>query len=199
MEITLERVERLREKSGLSYEEARALLERCHGDLLDALIELERQGRLRPGGGGTYSTRPGVHPAAPPSGSSHRERSREEGKRAHTGDTFRKQVREGLRAAAELLRPSSGNQLEICRTAGSSPPCPFSSCFWRWCSPSGSTLPLLLIGLVAGCRYRLSGPHVDREVLNGALGAVSDTVEDWKEAFCRRPPKIDHRSGPVRT
>ena len=44
MEITLERVERLREKSGLSYEEARALLERCHGDLLDALIELERQG-----------------------------------------------------------------------------------------------------------------------------------------------------------
>lgn len=189
MEITLERVERLREKSGLSYEEARALLERCHGDLLDALIELERQGRLRPGGGGTYSTRPGVHPAAPPSGSSHRERSREEGKRAHTGDTFRKQVREGLRAAAELLRPSSGNQLEIWQDGRKLTAVPLLILLLAVVFALWITLPLLLIGLVAGCRYRLSGPHVDREVLNGALGAVSDTVEDWKEFFRRRPPK----------
>ena len=85
MEITLEQVERLREKSGLSYEEARDLLERCHGDLLDALIELERQGRLRPGGGGTYSTRPGAHPAASPTASSARGRPREARTGAHRG------------------------------------------------------------------------------------------------------------------
>ena len=61
MEITLELVERLREKADVSYEEARAVLEEADGDLLDALILLERRGRIPPGG---PATPPGPAPAA---------------------------------------------------------------------------------------------------------------------------------------
>ena len=57
MAVTLEQVEKLREKSGLSYEQARQLLEQTGGDLLEALIILERQGTLQ-GGSAYYSTRP---------------------------------------------------------------------------------------------------------------------------------------------
>ncbi len=187
MEITLEQVERLREKSGLSYEEARDLLERCHGDLLDALIELERQGRLRPGGGGTYSTRPGAHPAATPTASSDRGRTREERNGAHSGDAFWEQIREGLRTVGDVLRPSS--VLEIWQDGRQLTAVPLLILLLAVMFAFWITLPLLLIGLVAGCRYRLASPHVNLEVLNGALGAVSDTVEDWKESFRRRPPK----------
>jgi hypothetical protein len=43
-----EKVEYLRNKADVSYEEAVQLLERYDGDLTRALIELERSGRIRP-------------------------------------------------------------------------------------------------------------------------------------------------------
>ena len=43
MEITLEQVERLREKAAVSYGQAKAALEYSGGNLLDALIYLEER------------------------------------------------------------------------------------------------------------------------------------------------------------
>jgi len=50
----LEMVEKLRETTGLSYEEAKLVLERNHWDILDAMIELERSGKTS--GSASYST-----------------------------------------------------------------------------------------------------------------------------------------------
>ena len=44
MEITLEQVERLREKASVSYGQAKQALEYSGGNLLDALIYLEEKG-----------------------------------------------------------------------------------------------------------------------------------------------------------
>ena len=43
----MEKVEQLREKADISYEEARAVLEETNGDLLDALILLEQCGKVK--------------------------------------------------------------------------------------------------------------------------------------------------------
>ena len=42
---TFEKVEKLREKANVSYEEAKAALDEAGGDLLDAMILLEKQGK----------------------------------------------------------------------------------------------------------------------------------------------------------
>ena len=42
-----EKVEKLREKAGVSYEEAKTALEQCNYDLLDAMIYLEKQGKVQ--------------------------------------------------------------------------------------------------------------------------------------------------------
>lgn len=43
----LEKVERLRERADVSYEEAKKALEECGGDLLDAMVYLEKQGKVK--------------------------------------------------------------------------------------------------------------------------------------------------------
>ena len=55
----LDKVEKLRERADISYDEARAVLEECEWDLLDAVIKLEEQGKISSEGRGEYSTKVG--------------------------------------------------------------------------------------------------------------------------------------------
>ena len=43
----LEKVEKLREKTGVSYEDAKSALEACDYDVLDAIIYLEKLGKVK--------------------------------------------------------------------------------------------------------------------------------------------------------
>ena len=54
----LEKVEKIREKTGVSYEEAKAALEEANGDILDAIVILENQGKVKGPERQYYSTRP---------------------------------------------------------------------------------------------------------------------------------------------
>lgn len=48
MAASLELVEMLRDRARVSYEEARAALEKCEGDIVEALVYLEQQGKVKP-------------------------------------------------------------------------------------------------------------------------------------------------------
>ena len=65
MEITLEQVERLREKADVSYGQAKAALEYSGGNLLDALIYLEEQGVIPRPEDAYYSTKNEAPPPPP--------------------------------------------------------------------------------------------------------------------------------------
>jgi len=53
----LEHIERLRQRANVSYEEAKQAYEAADGDLLEALIILEKQGKVKaPAGNGYYSS-----------------------------------------------------------------------------------------------------------------------------------------------
>ena len=52
----LEKVEKIREKTGVSYEEAKAALEACGEDILDALVYLENQGKIKKPDVSVYTT-----------------------------------------------------------------------------------------------------------------------------------------------
>jgi len=43
MEITLENIDKIRERTGVSYKEAKEILEKHNGDVLEALIEIEER------------------------------------------------------------------------------------------------------------------------------------------------------------
>lgn len=52
----LEKVERLRARANVSYEEAKKALEESGGDLLEAMVYLEKQGKVKQPGQTSYST-----------------------------------------------------------------------------------------------------------------------------------------------
>ena len=88
MDITLEQVERLREKADVSYAQAKEALEYSGGNLLDALIYLEERGMIPRPEGAYYSTRGGNFPPArlrcgqrlPGWGAEGKEREKEKGR-----------------------------------------------------------------------------------------------------------------------
>ena len=49
-------VEKLVEKTGLSHTEAKSALEHADWDILEAMINLETQGKIRPGQTAEYTT-----------------------------------------------------------------------------------------------------------------------------------------------
>lgn len=48
MSVTLEKIELLREKANISYAEAKEVLEKSNGDVLEALLLLESQAKIKP-------------------------------------------------------------------------------------------------------------------------------------------------------
>lgn len=52
----LEKVEKLRQRANVTYEDAKKALEACEWDMLDAMIYLEALGKVKDGGQTVYST-----------------------------------------------------------------------------------------------------------------------------------------------
>jgi hypothetical protein len=48
MSINLEQIDELRKRTNVSYEDAKNALEQCSGDLLEALVFLEKQNKIKP-------------------------------------------------------------------------------------------------------------------------------------------------------
>ena len=182
MAVTMEQVERLREKSGATYEMCRDALERTGGNLLDAIILLEREGHSRTAGA-TFTTRPGEKAAeaarlvlSPESAQSGRGRKRSD---------WRDGAAEVWEAAKNLLRHAMVNQFEVWRRGEMMTSMPvlilvllFILVFWI-------TVPLLIIGLFLGCRYRFVGPDLGKASVNNVMDSMSDTVDGMVEEVRR--------------
>lgn len=188
MAITLEQVEKLRAKADISYEEAKAALERSHGDMLDALIELERRGKTGSHCSSvTYTTQPGAPPPPsdnpPPPRAVRREQRRQE--HTETGPGFGAQFREWLHAGFNIIKPSTQNLFEIWRHGQQMTSMPILILIIALIAIFWITIPLLIFGLFFGCRYRFSGPDLGRKPINDAMDTVSDTVEEMKDTVRR--------------
>ena len=166
MEITLEQVERLREKAGVGYAQAREALEYSGGNLLDALIYLEEKGAVpRPEGAG-YSTRgetpPSVEDVLVPVGE-----QGDKGSGAPKESIFR-------RIRYILL----DNELEVWRRDKPVTALPVLILLLLLIFAFWFTVPALVLGLFLGFRYRFAGPDLERDSINSVMANVADSAED---------------------
>lgn len=169
MEITLEQVERLREKAAVSYGQAKAALEYSGGNLLDALIYLEERGVI-PRPEDTYYSTKGEAPPPP---------AQDLPLPAEPAGSRKKRRQDGLRRLLRRLRVLLlDNELEIWHREQPITAIPMLLLiviliFFFWIA-----LPLMLLGLFFGFRYQVTGPDLEDDALNGVMGSVADTAAD---------------------
>ena len=177
MEITLEMVERLKEKADVSYAQAKEALTYSGGNLLDALIYLEEQGAIPRAEGAYYSTRSESPPPPPPA----------EPPAPHLPHPVKKQKAPrpprargegGRRFFHTLRRWLVDNELEIWRRDQPITALPVLILALLLCCAFWITLPVLVLLLFFGFRYRFSGPDLERDGLNNVMGSMADTAAD---------------------
>lgn len=166
---------RLRQEADLSREEAARLLEQHDGSLLDALLDLQRQGRAPRDRGGVYSTRSGQPPPPPRAPQAPEPQPHDEMPR------FARRLWDGLRVMLRILDPRTGNQVEIWRKGQLLTAVPLLILVIGVTAAFRIVAPLLILGLLVGCRYRCAGPDLERKAVNDVLGAVADAIEDLKK------------------
>ncbi len=178
MEI-FEKVEKLREKTGVSFEDAKQALEQNNYDMLDAVIELERQGKVNEPKEGTYT--------AGASQDMEHVKKFEIAQRQYEDDCKKNGFKEGFKNFADFCKKVFQKSLEIdfCinkdnKKVASVPVLVLVllllGFFWI-------TLPLIIIGLFFGITYNFTG--VDKVVLdvNEVCDKASQTAENIKNEF----------------
>ena len=181
MEITLEQVERLREKAPVSYGQAKKALEYSGGNLLDALIYLEEQGLIPREEGAYYSTKGETAPPPPPPPQAEPEPDPDQGKKKQKRSgvlVVSPKKGSGKKLFATLRRWLVDNELEIWRKEKPITALPVLILILLVVFAYYVTIPLLILGLFLGFRYRFSGPDLEREELNQVMGTVADTAAD---------------------
>jgi len=170
---TLDQVEKLREKANVSYDEAKAALEAANGDLLDALILLERQGKVSaPAGGGYYSSgKAGGEPQG--EGAAGAEK---------TGATFGDLLRKLGRFCMKVIHKGNINTFEVLKGGESKAVIPVTVLVLLLLFAFWVTIPLIIVGLFFGLRYRFGGPDLGNDSVNQAMDSAAAAAEKLKKS-----------------
>lgn len=176
--VTLEQVEKLRERANVSYDEAKTALEATGGDLLEAMIYLEKQGKVKaPEGNGFYSS----ECETPQYG---KEYTYREESAAQKGENFSGLLKRFGRFCLRLIQKGNRNVFEVLKGNECKASIPVTVLVLLLIFAFWVTLPLMIVGLFFGLRYRFQGPDLGKDSVNRAMDSVADATDDVKKSFC---------------
>ena len=198
--VTLEQVEKLCEKANISYDEARKVLEKTEGDLLEAVVLLEKEGKIEaPRGNGYYDSRetdPGVNGRNGDSSGNFSNQntsvtqvSQNQGGRQQES-TFGDSLNSFFRWFGKILHIGNTNSFEVRKDGKKVMVFPVTVFVLLLFFAFWITIPLMIIGLFFGLRYVFSGPEVRITDVNKAMNTAADAAEDFKSRI-----KYENNSG----
>lgn len=176
---TLEQVDRLRERANVSYDEAKAALDATGGDLLDAIIYLEKRGKAAaPAGGGYYNSEK-AQPAAP----TEEYRQQQEQQQHHdSGERFVDLLKRFGQFCAKMIKKGNANTFNASRHGQTVVSLPVTVLVILLIFTFWITLPLLVIGLFFGYRYRFYGPDLGKQSVNKVMDSASEAADSIKKS-----------------
>lgn len=175
--VTLEQVEKLCERANISYDEAKTVLEEANGDLLDAMIILEKQNRIQaPKGGGYYNSSNKNQNCEDNSGEKSKGTSKE-----NRGTSFGELIGRFFRWCGKIISKGNRNFFEVVKDGEKIISIPVTVLvvllfFMFWI-----TIPIMIVGLFFRYRYMFNGPDLGKENVNRAMDSVAEMAENLKK------------------
>ena len=182
-----EKVEKLREQTGVSFEEAKIALEENNYDMLDAVIALEKQGKVAQPQQGYYQA-----------GASQNAQNAQNfvmAQQQYQKSCNKSSFKESMRNVADFFRKMFKKSLEInfciSKDGKSVANVPLLVLILLLLGFFWVTVPLLIIGLFFGITYSFTG--VDKVVVdvNDVCDKASQTAENIKNEFKKDKEKTD--------
>jgi len=158
-----EMVERLRANVNVSYEEAKAALEASDWDLLEAMVLLEKEGKVDSGSAASYTTREDAHAGCD------RDAERFKAVMGRVGEKLKKGV-------DYLMR----NTFEISRKDKVMLSLPVLVLLVFLLLRMWPVLIVLIVGLFFGFRYAFRGPDLGKKPINDAMDKAAGVAENIK-------------------
>lgn len=175
--VTLEQVEKLREKTNISYDEAKAALERTNGDILEAIINLEKEGRIQaPEGGGYYNSRRAQQKRE----SDNCEKKFKGEPQKDEGSSFGELVGRFLKWFGKIINIGNRNSFKVKRGQENIITVPVTVLAVLLIFAFWIIVPLIILGLFFGYRYMFIGPDLGNENVNRTLDSVAKAAENIK-------------------
>ena len=182
---TIEQVEKLKEKANVTYEEAKTALEAANGDMLDAIIYLEKQGKVHaPKEGGRFTT---SQASSAKDGASQKKKEKIEDE--PDGETFSSIAGRFLRWCGRIIGKGNVHVFEVRRHGEVMVSIPLTVLILLLIFAFWIVVPLIVVGLFFGCRYLFRGPDLDKTGLNKMMNAAADAAADAAENIKREVQK----------
>lgn len=170
----LEKVEKLRAKTGVSYEDAKNALEACDYDLLDAIIYLEKLDKVKAPEVESFTT-----------GAEQQTSTEfEQAQRTYTNDcnkvTFGQMMDRFFKWCGKVLKKSVDSTFIVERKGQTMINVPVLVLVIALILAFWVVLPLLVVGLFCECRYHFEGIGDINVNLNSACDKMADSVDNLK-------------------
>lgn len=170
----LEKVEKIREKTGVSYEEAKAALEAVNGDILDAIVLLETQGKIKSPATASYTT----------GGEDNTSKEFKEAAEAYSGsDELGGAISSFLKWCGKMIKAGCENFFIVKRHNEVLINIPVIVLILLVIFAFWLTLPVLIAGLFFGFRYCFQGEIAKSVDVNKACDKAAEACEAVKKEF----------------
>lgn len=196
--ITIELVEKLQQRANVTYEEAKLALEKCDGDILEALIMLEQEGKTTKSEGGAYSTNQNANYNYNPNNgdnynynqnNSNANGSGQGGPRMnydqnyqHQQSDFSKQANSLWKSFCRLVHKGNINHFVISKNYEEIVRMPVNLLIVLLIIFNAAAIILLIVMLFFGFKYSFSGPDLNKNSINDVMDTASGTAENIKQS-----------------
>lgn len=168
----LEKVEKLREKTGVTYEDAKKALEETNWNLLDAIVQMEKAGKVKKPQMDVYTTRTEESDAFKKASDSYEQRS-ERKTVGEMADRF-------IQFCARLIKSGCENFFEVEKNGKQIISIPVLVLVLLFIIGFWTILALLVVGLFFDMHYSFRGPMKAGDDLNQACEKASQKCGDIK-------------------
>lgn len=170
-------IEQLKSKAMVTYEEAEEALEKCNWDILDAIIYLERKGKVNNSGSTVL-----IKLSEESDFKESKEESKNQSEKEKCGGVG-SLLRRFFKFVGKMIKKGNENYFEI--NKDNEEPIRISLTISAILLIIGFWLVaiLLVVGLFLGYKYSLSGPDVKSDTVNDIFEKASNSATDIKKDF----------------